>query len=134
MVNTPEKKSVNGNNDTKEPLRTSPDKPKTTEVDKKLLELEDPLCSPNNIHKITFQDVTTAAFLIKDGVEYTPCPVIAIRDSSQSICLKNVSSLVEITIVGTVGDVNLSEKGVSAVHWKVRKTDDPSLKVSVCVT
>lgn len=36
---------------------------------------EDPLCVAENPHKITFQDVTTAAFIIKGGVEYTPCPV-----------------------------------------------------------
>lgn len=55
---------------------TSPNKTKRTEVDKKLREVEDPLCSPNNVQKVTFQDVTTAAFLIKGGVEYTPCPVM----------------------------------------------------------
>ncbi|XP_037051257.1 L-threonine ammonia-lyase-like [Bradysia coprophila] len=55
-------------------LPTVPEKPKVTEVDKNLRELEDPLCSPNNIQKISFQDVTTASFLIKGGVEYTPCP------------------------------------------------------------
>lgn len=72
MVNTPEvevnvKENVNS--------VTVPRKPQITEVDKKLREHEDPMCSPNNIQKITFQDVTTAAFLIKGGVEYTPCPV-----------------------------------------------------------
>lgn len=59
-------------------LSANPEKAKITEVDKKLRELEDPLCSPNNVQKITFQDVTTAAFLIKGGIEYTPCPVIKI--------------------------------------------------------
>lgn len=54
---------------------SSPEKAKITEVDNKLRELEDPLCSPNNVQKITFQHVTTAAFLIKGGIEYTPCPV-----------------------------------------------------------
>lgn len=79
MVNTLEKNSVGGSDkETKSHVpsaHTSPDKPKTTEVDRKLRELEDPLCSPNNIQKITFQDVTKAAFLIKGGIEYTPCPV-----------------------------------------------------------
>lgn len=77
MVNTPEKTVVATDegkpNSPTTPI--SPDKPKVTKVDKKLRELEDPLCSPKNVQKITFQDVTTAAFLIKDGVEYTPCPV-----------------------------------------------------------
>lgn len=74
MVNTPEKNAAEAN---VESVTTNavPDKPKISKVDKKLRELEDPLCSPNNAQKITFQDVTTAAFLIKGGVEYTPCPV-----------------------------------------------------------
>lgn len=37
-------------------------------------ELLDPFCDPRNPKKITFQDVTTAAFLIKGGIERTPCP------------------------------------------------------------
>lgn len=68
MVNTISEKT--------NPTTSSPEKPKVTEVDKKLRELEDPLCSPNNIQKITFQDVATAAFLIKGGVECTPCSVM----------------------------------------------------------
>lgn len=39
-------------------------------------ELEDPFCNANNPLKITFQDVTSAAFMIKNGIELTPCPVI----------------------------------------------------------
>lgn len=74
MVNTPEK-SIEVNDKEKVHSATVPDKPKIPEVDKKLSEHEDPMCSPNNIQQITFQDVTTAAFLIKGGVEYTPCPV-----------------------------------------------------------
>lgn len=38
-------------------------------------QLEDPLCCAKSAKKITFQDVTTAAFLIKGGVECTPCTV-----------------------------------------------------------
>lgn len=82
MVNTAEKFTASPTvpdkhiNEIPTPPPTIPDKPKVTEVDKKLRELEDPLCSPNNIQKISFQDVTTASFLIKGGVEYTPCPVI----------------------------------------------------------
>lgn len=39
-------------------------------------EIEDPFCNANNPLKITFQDVTSAAFMIRNGVELTPCPVI----------------------------------------------------------
>ena len=36
----------------------------------------DPFCDPRNPRTITFQDVKSAAALIADGVEKTPCPVI----------------------------------------------------------
>ncbi len=78
MSNTAEKFGATVDKEKASPTPTPtpiPDKPKVTEVDKKLRELEDPLCSPNNVQKISFQDVTTASFLIKGGVEYTPCPV-----------------------------------------------------------
>lgn len=79
MVNTAEKFTALADkekqNGEKTPPPANPDKPKVIEVDKKLRELEDPLCSPNNVQHITFQDVTTASFLIKGGVEYTPCSV-----------------------------------------------------------
>lgn len=80
MVNTAEKFTAAPEKDKKvgetSPTPTIPEKPKVTDVDKKLRELEDPLCSPNNVQQVSFQDVTTASFLIKGGVEYTPCPVI----------------------------------------------------------
>ncbi|XP_075148718.1 serine racemase [Haematobia irritans] len=34
----------------------------------------DPHCDPLNPQTISFRDITSAAFLIKDGVEMTPCP------------------------------------------------------------
>lgn len=34
----------------------------------------DPFCDPKNPKRISFHDVTSAAFLIKGGVERTPCP------------------------------------------------------------
>lgn len=38
-------------------------------------EFTDPFCNADNPQIITFQDVTSAAFKIKKGIEYTPCPV-----------------------------------------------------------
>lgn len=38
-----------------------------------LCELDDKFCDPNNPQIITFQDITSAAFMIKNGIEYTPC-------------------------------------------------------------
>ncbi|XP_053694521.1 L-threonine ammonia-lyase [Sabethes cyaneus] len=36
-------------------------------------EFEDPFCNADNPQIITFQDVTSAAFKIKKGIEHTPC-------------------------------------------------------------
>lgn len=35
----------------------------------------DPLCDENNPRVITFQDVCQAAFMIKGGIDVTPCRV-----------------------------------------------------------
>ncbi|XP_020813187.1 uncharacterized protein LOC110188002 [Drosophila serrata] len=37
-------------------------------------EIIDPFCNPDNPQRISFHDVTSAAFLIRGGVERTPCP------------------------------------------------------------
>lgn len=38
-------------------------------------EIIDPFCNPEKPQRISFHDVTSAAFLIRGGVERTPCPV-----------------------------------------------------------
>lgn len=43
------------------------------DLNEKEEELIDPYCLDKNPLKITFHDVTSAAFLIKGGVENTPC-------------------------------------------------------------
>lgn len=40
-----------------------------------ITEIIDPFCSPENPVKITFQDITSASYLIKTGIEYTSCTV-----------------------------------------------------------
>ena len=35
----------------------------------------DPFCDPKNPRRITFHEITSAAFLIQSGIEKTPCPV-----------------------------------------------------------
>lgn len=35
----------------------------------------DPNCVAENPYRVTFQDITSAAFLIKSGIECTPCTV-----------------------------------------------------------
>lgn len=48
---------------------------KVPEPNKESEELHDPFCDPKNPQKISFRDITSAAFLIKGGIEKTPCPV-----------------------------------------------------------
>lgn len=38
-------------------------------------EILDPFCDPNNPVKVTFQDVSAAAYKIKGGIQKTPCLV-----------------------------------------------------------
>lgn len=39
------------------------------------VDIVDPHCTATNPYTVTFQDITSAAFLIKNGIEYTPCTV-----------------------------------------------------------
>lgn len=56
-------------------------------------EILDPHCDPNNPQKISFHDITSAAFLIKDGVERTPCPVSFQSDLDEYVQLLKMSSV-----------------------------------------
>lgn len=38
-------------------------------------EVTDPYCLAEKPIKVKFQDITSAAFMIKSGIEYTPCTV-----------------------------------------------------------
>lgn len=38
-------------------------------------DVEDPYCIAENPVKVSFQDITSAAFLIKNGIQNTPCQV-----------------------------------------------------------
>ena len=48
-------------------------------------EILDPFCDPASPKVISFQDITSAAFLIKDGIERTPCPVGIVNIESISL-------------------------------------------------
>lgn len=41
------------------------------------MEVTDPHCVAEKPVRITFQDITSASYLIKSGIEYTPCTVIS---------------------------------------------------------
>lgn len=49
------------------------------------LEVIDPHCVAEKPVRVTFQDITSASYLIKSGIEYTPCTVI----SNDIACDKN---------------------------------------------
>lgn len=38
-------------------------------------EIKDPSCLAEKPVRVTFQDIASAAFMIRSGVEYTPCTV-----------------------------------------------------------
>lgn len=39
------------------------------------IEVIDPHCVAEKPKRVTFQDITSASYLIKSGIEYTPCTV-----------------------------------------------------------
>lgn len=82
--------------------------------------LEDPLCSARTAQKVTFQDVTTASFLNKGGVEYTPCPVSGNNIINYVTYLQLCIRIEALSIVRRTGYGHLPEEGVSAVHRQVR--------------
>lgn len=45
-------------------------------------ELTDPFCTEDNPHKITFEDITSAAFKIKCGIQNTPCVKSRLSDAT----------------------------------------------------
>lgn len=45
----------------------------------------DPNCVAENPYRVTFQDITSAAFLIKAGIECTPCTVSVVVYADISI-------------------------------------------------
>lgn len=84
------------------------------ESDKRLI---DPFCVAEKPHVISFQDITSAAFLIKSGIEMTPCTVSKIFHFTLIRIFKTHSFAESKNLVQRHG--NLLEKGVTFVYWKV---------------
>lgn len=82
-------------------------------------EIEDPFCNENNPLKITFQDVTSAAFMIRNGVELTPCPVIFFFFKFNFIYFIKFFFKIEIEYFKTCRNGYLFKKGVSSVYRQV---------------
>lgn len=83
----------------------------------------DEYCDPRNPQRISFHDVTSAAFLIKDDIERTPCPVGNCNPISNNYNLCgdcDVSNLAFHFYFLWHGFI--SEKGLSTIHRKVGKT------------
>ncbi|XP_017142318.1 L-threonine ammonia-lyase [Drosophila miranda] len=64
----------NGNSNGASKVEPSEVKLRPRHVSGGVEEILDPFCDPANPRKISFHDVTSAAFLIRGGVERTPCP------------------------------------------------------------
>lgn len=76
----------------------------------------DPFCDENNPRIITFQDVCQAAFMIKGGIDVTPCRVRNFSDSFKwNLIVKNFTAL---SFVRTVWDGDLFEEGVFTIYGK----------------
>lgn len=45
------------------------------DMDRSNSEIADPNCVADKPYKVSFRDITSAWFLIKCGIEYTPCSV-----------------------------------------------------------
>lgn len=84
-------------------------------------EILDPYCDPKNPQKISFHDITSAAFLIKDGVERTPCPVSGLKIIIQfETYLTHLSWIYSaFNFVGFLWHGFIFEKGFPAIYWKV---------------
>lgn len=52
--------------------------PDSLDMDDNNPEIADPYCVADKPYKVSFHDITSAWFLIKSGIEYTPCTVIII--------------------------------------------------------
>lgn len=55
------------------------------------MEVEDPFCLESSPLKLTFEDITSAAYKIKDGVIKTACTV-----SILFCCLKQIFDLIQL--------------------------------------
>lgn len=89
-------------------------------------EIIDPHCTASNPYTVTFQDITSAAFLIRKGIDRTPCTVCLSFDSSDT-CQNAHSQLltfifVESQNVKRTQHGYLYEEGIFAAYRKVRNT------------
>lgn len=82
---------------------------------------EDPLCSAKTAKKVTFQDVTTAAFLIKGGVECTPCPVRILEQIHYHRLLIKYFNSSAINSFRTIRNGYLPKERIFTTHWKVNE-------------
>lgn len=61
-----------------EVLRGLLEKIKINELEITEEDLKDPFCDPANPKRVSFNDISAAAYRIKGGIEYTPCTVSCI--------------------------------------------------------
>lgn len=86
--------------------------------------VEDPYCDEKNPKIITFQDVCQAAFMIKGGIDVTPCRVSFkfYAQTSRKKMLTDDLIAAAISYFRSLWNGNLLEKGISSIYWKFQRT------------
>ena len=82
----------------------------------------DPFCDPRNPKKVTFHEITSAAFLIQSGIEKTPCPVIKKNSVTEfvTIFLTDYSLLISaVECIRFLWHGFVFEKGLLTIYWQV---------------
>lgn len=60
------------------------------------IEIVDPNCVAEKPVKVTFQDITSASYLIKSGIEYTPCTVNTFNSNQRNTFKLKEKNIIEI--------------------------------------
>lgn len=92
----------------------------------------DPYCTPDNPHTVTFQDITSAAFLIKSGIDRTPCSVcllMIVMLCYVKVFIALILLFAESTSIQRLQYGTLSEEGFPAAYGKVMPSH-MSLKIT----
>lgn len=87
-------------------------------------EIVDPHCTATNPYKVTFQDITAAAFLIKGGIACTPCTVGRLTRKTLILSVQRLNDFLcspfsEIQIFEQIWNGSLLEERAPSAHWKV---------------
>lgn len=85
----------------------------------------DPMCDKENPQKISFEDVSAAAFRIQSGIVKTPCVVsvlihfFLVLDSLCLCLIDKFCVVLEISYLYKFRNGYLSEEWLPSTHWQV---------------